>query len=96
MNRHRSELPRTYQLKYKGKNLLNYEGSRSDFEGFGRQLSRCMLTLEEREKVCWFPLRSNANIMNRMPADPEAEKYFEGLVLRTSIFDKVFVSRKTL
>ena len=64
-------------LIYKGKNLLAYKGRRDDHNGFGRFLSRCILTKEERIKTCWFAQR--CTVEGRELASEEDEKYFRGI-----------------
>ncbi|XP_075264424.1 uncharacterized protein LOC142356386 [Convolutriloba macropyga] len=65
-------------LFYKGKDLLAYDGARDDYAGFGRYLSRCILSKEERMKTCWFAQRMT--IKGRVNASIEDEKFFRDAV----------------
>ena len=75
--RRRKEANQT--LIYKNKNLLAFAGRRDDYTGFGRFLSRCILTREQRIKTCWFAQRST--IEGREMASEEDERFFRGSYL---------------
>ena len=55
---------------------MAFNGSRNDYEGYGRFLARTMLSKEERKKFCWFAQRSVRK--DRIPASEEEENVFRG------------------
>ena len=61
---------------YKGENLLEFDGARDDYAGFGRHLARSMLKKEERLRTCWFPQRELPE--GRVMASEDEQNVFRG------------------
>ena len=73
---------------YKNRNLLAYSGASDDYSGYGRFLTRCILSKEERKITCWFAQRSVRD--GRVPASEEDESYFRGLNFSNFSFFRSF------
>ena len=66
-------------LFYKGKDLLQYAGDRSNFKEVGRYLARAIHTEAERKSLCFSPRKSMMDKeTNRKPAPKSDIDVFKG------------------